>query len=149
MQYRYRINVGSGFFKGDSDPDPGFLRIQIQVFMARNSNFADEIFSSSSKRRSIQPPPPPLPPFPKENIQPVFGIRIRGIRTSLGLLWVRTKELDNEDDDHCCGFWSGIRSLYDPAGSRIGLFRIPDLGSQTHIFDILMTNFWVKNYYNS
>jgi hypothetical protein len=33
-------------------------------------------------------------------------------------------------------------SVADP-GSGIGFFRIPDLGSQTHIFDSPMTNFWV------
>jgi hypothetical protein len=32
----------------------------------------------------------------------------------------------------------------DP-GSGKGFFRIPDLGSQTHIFDSLMTNFKVKS----
>ncbi len=30
-------------------------------------------------------------------------------------------------------------------GSGIGLFRIPDLGSQTHIFYSLVTNFWVQS----
>jgi hypothetical protein len=29
-------------------------------------------------------------------------------------------------------------------GSEIGLFRIPDLGSQTHIFESLVTIFWIK-----
>jgi hypothetical protein len=38
---------------------------------------------------------------------------------------------------------SGAFLTLDP-GSGIGFFRIPDLGSQTHIFDGLMTNFWVK-----
>jgi hypothetical protein len=32
----------------------------------------------------------------------------------------------------------------DP-GSRIGFFQIPNLGSETHNFDNLMTNFWVKS----
>jgi hypothetical protein len=32
----------------------------------------------------------------------------------------------------------------DP-GSGIGFFRIPDLGSQTHIFESLMTIFWVES----
>jgi hypothetical protein len=43
--------------------------------------------------------------------------------------------------DQCCGF--GIRYLFDP-GSGIGFFWIPDLGSQTPIFDGLMTNFCEK-----
>jgi hypothetical protein len=30
-------------------------------------------------------------------------------------------------------------------GSGIGFFRVPDLGSQTHIFKSLVINFWVKN----
>jgi hypothetical protein len=32
----------------------------------------------------------------------------------------------------------------DP-GSGIGLFRIPDPGSQTDIFESLVTTFWVKS----
>jgi hypothetical protein len=51
---------------------------------------------------------------------------------------------------------SGIRCLLDPRirdpGSEIGLFRIPDPGSripdpgsQTHIFESLVTTFWVKS----
>jgi hypothetical protein len=30
-------------------------------------------------------------------------------------------------------------------GSGIGFFRIPDLGSQPHIFENLLTIFWVKS----
>jgi hypothetical protein len=58
----------------------------------------------------------------------------------------------------CCGPGSGIRDPglgpfwpLDP-GSGIGLFRIPDLGSrisgpgsQTRIFESLVTTFWVKS----
>jgi hypothetical protein len=40
---------------------------------------------------------------------------------------------------------SGAFLTLDP-GSGIGFFRIPDLGSQTHIFESLVTIFWVKSY---
>ena len=42
-----------------------------------------------------------------------------------------------------------IRGLFDPwirdPGSGIGFFRIPDPGSQTHIFESLVTIFWEKS----
>ncbi len=38
---------------------------------------------------------------------------------------------------------SGAFLTPDP-GSGIGFFQIPDLGSQTHIFEGLVTNFWEK-----
>ncbi len=37
----------------------------------------------------------------------------------------------------CCGSGSGMRNRF---------FLIQDLGSQTHIFESLMTIFWVKSY---
>jgi hypothetical protein len=46
---------------------------------------------------------------------------------------------------------SGIRCLFDPwirdPGSGIGFFRIPDYGSQTQIFESLVTIFWVKSFF--
>jgi hypothetical protein len=39
---------------------------------------------------------------------------------------------------------SGAFLTLDP-GYGIGFFRILHLGSQTHIFDSSMTNFWVKS----
>jgi hypothetical protein len=39
---------------------------------------------------------------------------------------------------------SGAFLTLDP-GSGEGFFRIPDLGSQTYIYESLMTNFWVKS----
>jgi hypothetical protein len=52
----------------------------------------------------------------------------------------------------CCGSGPGIRCLFDPLDpeSRIqnGFFRIPDLGSTTHILKNL-DNIFSKNYYNS
>jgi hypothetical protein len=45
-------------------------------------------------------------------------------------------------DDHCCGSGSGIRCLFDP-GIRNRFF--PDPGSQTHIFESLVTTFWVRS----
>jgi hypothetical protein len=47
----------------------------------------------------------------------------------------------------CCGSRSGIRCLFDPwiRDPGIGFFRIPDLGSPTHIFESLVTIFWVKS----
>jgi hypothetical protein len=46
----------------------------------------------------------------------------------------------------CCGSGSGA-FLTPGSGSRIGFFRMPDLGSrsQAHIFESLMTIFWVKS----
>ncbi len=44
-----------------------------------------------------------------------------------------------DPDPRTCAFLT-----LDP-GSGIGFFRIPDPGNQTHIFDSLMTNFWVKS----
>ncbi len=54
----------------------------------------------------------------KENIQPVLQIRIRDP----------------------VPFWP-----LNP-GSGIGFFQIPDLGSQTHMFESLVTIIWVKSY---
>ncbi len=48
----------------------------------------------------------------------------------------------------CCGSGSRIRvpvpfwPLDPDPGSGIGFFRIPDLGSQTHIFASFLKNFW-------
>ncbi len=51
--------------------------------------------------------------------------------------------------NQCCGSGSGIRCLFDPwirdpekvfSGSRIS-----DPGSQTHIFESLVTIFWIKS----
>ncbi len=51
--------------------------------------------------------------------------------------------------NQCCGSGSGIRCLFDPgpgSGIRNSFFcRIPDPGSQPHIFQSLVTNFWVKS----
>jgi hypothetical protein len=49
----------------------------------------------------------------------------------------------------CCGSETGAfltpgSGIWDP-GSGIGFFRIPDLGSQTHIFESLVTTFWIKS----
>jgi hypothetical protein len=44
------------------------------------------------------------------------------------------------------GSGSGIRSLLTPdPGSEIGFFQIPDIGSQTYIFESLVTIFGVKS----
>jgi hypothetical protein len=60
----------------------------------------------------------------------------------------KVKEKNMEIFFRCCGSGSGIRCLFDPwiqdPGSGIGFFQIPDLGSQTHIFESLVTIFWVK-----
>ncbi len=51
--------------------------------------------------------------------------------------WIKSKVADPDP-----GFGAFL-SL--KPGSLIGFFRILDIGSQTHIFDSLMTNFWVKS----
>ncbi len=58
-------------------------------------------------------------------------------------------------DPQCCGSGSGIRCLFDPwirdAGSEIGFFRIPDLGSRipNPYFSEISDKFLRKKFYNS
>ncbi len=107
-----------------------------------------KFFSSSSNRKSIQPP--------KENIQLVFGIQIRIHRICrfLGLLRVRPFASTEEGvrrrgwrgqmiNDQCCGFGSGIRSLFDPGSWILIVFS----GSwiQNPYFSELKDKFWGKN----
>ncbi len=52
--------------------------------------------------------------------------------------------------EQCCGSGSGSSAFFEPdRGSGMGFFRIPDLGSQTHIFESLVTIFLGKKFFNS
>ncbi len=50
----------------------------------------------------------------------------------------------SRDQMQCCGSGSGIRCLFDP-WIRDPEWVFPDPGSQTHIFESLLTIIWVKS----
>jgi hypothetical protein len=69
------------------------------------------------------------------------------IRILLGRrIWILADQSPPNGEKQCCG--SGSSAFLTP-GSGIGFFRIPDLGSQTHIFKSLVTIFRVKSSINS